>query len=602
MPSLSLCLSVDGSAVLLQADGLHRDALRRLTVAFPEAQLRSALTVEIGLDEFLRNLAALADWPSGDVDWASNLKNLVEDSLRDTRAAQSALMAPTTGVSFYGGETPALGALWNAPLMGFQTRDLSKLLALRHGANFSVPGAGKTRVALAVYSAERHAGRVNRLLVVCPKSAFESWEVENVEVFATDPLLTARFEGVVDAAAELLLVNYERLPAARSALARWIASSPTMMILDEAHRMKLGAAGAYGGVCLSLGPIARRRLILTGTPAPNGVEDLKNLMAFVWPGSGRRVVTQAVGHGDLRAASSVLRPFFTRTTKEELGLPPVERSVRRVDLPPLHREIYSALLGQMSGAAARAQGDIQAVGHIVMYLLMAADSPAFLATGTTRYEPLAYRVPPLEVPPDATLAELLQDLPAYEFSPKYREVLAIVAANAAVGRKTLVWSTFVRSLTTLREMLLQFQPALVHGGSVDRSEELYRFRADPECLVLLSNPATLGEGVSLHHVCHDAVFVDRDFAAGRYLQSLDRIHRLGLAEGERTKITVLVAKDTIDEVVELRLGAKLRFMGAILDDKDVEVMGDLDEEPSVGGGLSLADLTSIMAHLHASSP
>ena len=194
-------------------------------------------------------------------------------------------------------------------------------------------------------------------------------------------------------------------------------------------------------------------------------------------------------------------------------------------------------------------------------MLMAATSPALLTVGTTQYEPLAYQVPPLPVPEGSSLYELMQDLPAYEMSPKYQEVLAIVRENAAQGRKTLVWSTFIRSLNTLQRMLGQFGPAMVHGGTPDRDEQIQRFRTDPDCMVLLSNPATLGEGISLHHECHDAVYVDRDFAAGRFLQSLDRIHRLGLEPDVRTRITVLASEGTIDEVVATRLAAKLDVHG-----------------------------------------
>jgi len=197
----------------------------------------------------------------------------------------------------------------------------------------------------------------------------------------------------------------------------------------------------------------------------------------------------------------------------------------------------------------------------------------------------------------------MRDLPHYELSPKYQEVLAIVSANAAAGRKTLVWSTFVRNLKSLELMLSRFCPAMVHGGTEDRLEQITRFREDPDCFVLLSNPATLGEGVSLHQVCHDAVYVDRDFAAGRFLQSLDRIHRLGLPPDVRTNITVLVANETLDEIVEQRLGAKLHFMGSVLADPAVLQLGDLDEEPSVGAGLDNSDLQAITGYLssHAST-
>jgi SNF2 family DNA or RNA helicase len=172
-----------------------------------------------------------------------------------------------------------------------------------------------------------------------------------------------------------------------------------------------------------------------------------------------------------------------------------------------------------------------------------------------------------------------------------------VAANAALGRKTLVWSTFVRNLTSLQLLLAQYAPAIVHGGTEDRADQLERFRRDPDCMVLLSNPATLGEGVSLHQVCHDAVYVDRDFAAGRFMQSLDRIHRLGLSPETETRVTILVANATIDEVVEQRLAAKLRFMGGVLDDPAVLQLSDLEEEPSVSVGMNAADLQALIGYL-----
>ncbi|MGB3673690.1 MAG: C-terminal helicase domain-containing protein [Candidatus Nanopelagicales bacterium] len=195
----------------------------------------------------------------------------------------------------------------------------------------------------------------------------------------------------------------------------------------------------------------------------------------------------------------------------------------------------------------------------------------------------------------------MADLPYYELSPKYQEVLRIVGENAALGRKTLVWSTFIRSLNTLNHLLEPFQPAMVHGGTEDRDEQIARFRGDRECMVLLSNPATLGEGISLHHECHDAVYVDRDFAAGKFLQSLDRIHRLGLAPDTETNVTVLAARDTIDEVVSQRLEAKLHFMGEILDDPTVRQLADLNEVGDIATGLDADDIRVLTEHLRAHS-
>ncbi|MEU7138211.1 DEAD/DEAH box helicase [Nocardia sp. NPDC046473] len=574
----------------------------RLTARITTSGHRGLLSAEVDLDDFLVNLSELSTWSHPGVDWDTDLMALINGVLDDSETVERSLdggLAQSAIDAVQPDDVAGLlGTEWTANLTAFQQRDIARLLSLRHGANFSVPGAGKTRVALAIYAAMRERGEAQRLLVVGPKSAYESWEFESSACFK-DALRIAVTGHSDDPLAELRIVNYERLDRSLSGLAAWLRAGPSMVVLDEAHRMKLGASGTYGASCLALGPLAARRLILTGTPAPNGAKDLENLLSFVWPGHGKRVVTEAVGGGDLAYASSVLRPLFTRTTKDELGLPPFEPKVRYLDMPTVHAEVYEALKGNFSARAEGSRGSIEALGRAMLRLLMAAISPALLLEGASQYEPLEYQLPPLDPHPGDSLFELLQKLPRLEFSPKYQETLKIVADNTAAGRKTLVWTTFVRSLTTLEKLLEGYNPALVYGGTVDRDDQLRRFRQDPDCHVLISNPATLGEGISLHQVCHDAVYVDRDFMAGRFLQSLDRIHRLGLAPGTETRVTILVTRGTVDEVVKLRLDEKLEFMGRILDDPGVQQLADLQEEPAAGVGMDAADVRALLRHLDA---
>lgn len=595
-PSLHLNFNETRTKVTLRTTPEYRGDLVRLATRFRTGAQFGPLTVVVDLDDLLSQLAVLSTWPHPhSVQWSAELADLVRGNVEDANAVGSHLSDPHHQPAVRESDIESLlGEEWIADLRDFQTRDAAKLLSLRHGANFSVPGAGKTRVSLAVFAAQRAAGTVERLLVVCPKSAYESWRFETGVCFR-HPLRTHVYDGTIDPFAKVLIINYERLVPALGELATWLQTQPSMLILDEAHRMKLGVRGAYGNACMSLGPLARRRLILTGTPAPNGVKDLESLMGFSWPGYGQRAVASAVAGGDLAHASTVLRPLFARTTKLELGLPPVESRLRYVNMPPLHAEIYGALIGKASSHAAR--DDLPALGKTALRLLMAATSPALLIDGNTRYEPLEYQLPSLDIPEGDSLRVLMQRLPQYELSPKYQETAAIIAENAAKGRKTLVWTTFVRSLTTLHKLLAPYQPAIVHGGTADRSAELRRFQEDPDCLVLVSNPATLGEGISLHQVCHDAVYVDRDFMAGRFLQSLDRIHRLGLAPETETRVTVLATRGTIDEVVEMRLGQKLEFMGKILDDPSVQQLSDLEEEPAVAGGLEASDVQALLTHM-----
>ncbi|MFW6723620.1 DEAD/DEAH box helicase [Streptomyces sp. MAR4 CNY-716] len=597
-PSLKLDLDSAQSKVLLRAAETHGSALVQFVGRFRSGSQLSPLEACIDLDDLLAEIGLISTWPDAQgVEWQTDLRDLVLGVLKDAEVVAERLHGEGDTGEIRADSVPGmLGADWKADLRKFQLRDVAKLLSLQHGANFSVPGAGKTRVSMAVYSAQKAQGVVRRLLVVCPKSAYEAWQYETGECF-TQPLRLAFVDRRIDEYAEVLVVNYERLDRSLGLLRAWLKAAPAMLILDEAHRMKLGVRGTYGAACMALAPLAKRRLILTGTPAPNGAKDLESLLGFVWPGHGQRSVARAVAGGDLAHASTVLRPLFTRTTKHELGLPPMQPRIRYVEMPQtsLHGQIYAALASGRHGEDRR--DDLSGLGKTALRLLMAATSPSLLVQGGSRYEPVTYQLPPLEAPEGSPLRELLERLSDYEVAPKYKETLKIVAENAQQGRKTLVWTTFVRSLTTLEQLLGKYGVAIVHGGTPDRDEQLRRFREDPDCAVLLSNPASLGEGISLHQDCHDAVYVDRDFMAGRYLQSLDRIHRLGLAPETETRVTVLAARHTIDEVVAVRLGKKLDFMHRVLDDPTLHELAYLEEEPEVAAGLTHSDVESLVRHL-----
>lgn len=592
-PTLRLSLTPNGT-VLAETSADHLQLLRRVQLDYPSAESFARNAFEVDLGSLLGNLGALAKWNVGTVEWSPRLRELAIAALDDADHLESLRQGTTTADV---GEI-TLEEDWRGNLTEFQNRDLRGLLGMRHGANFSVPGAGKTRVALAFLSFLRRKGAIGRVLVIAPKSAHESWMNEAKEVFVEGRDVRI-YSGGPAPDCDILIVNYERLASSRLQLSTFLSRAPSLLILDEAHRMKRGANGVYGAVCLSLGPLARVRLVLSGTPAPNGLGDLKSIFEFVWPGRGSRLL--GVGAADWDTVSTTVKPLFTRTTKSELGLPPLVVRTKTVDLPPLHREIYDALLGQLRTSVSSGER-IDDLGRVIVYLLMAATSPALLAVGSSQYEPLQFRVPPFEAPRSGLLRSLLSELPRYEMSPKLLEAARIARENAKQGRKTLIWSTFIRNLSTLQNLIPELDPQLIVGSTPDedRASRLDRFRSNPSTHVLLSNPSTLGEGVSLHYECHDAVYIDRDFAAGRFLQSLDRIHRLGLAADTTTNATVLVASSTIDELVSVRLARKLAWMSDALDDPALSSLADLEEERESGGVLDASDAQAVWSYLEDS--
>ena len=195
-----------------------------------------------------------------------------------------------------------------------------------------------------------------------------------------------------------------------------------------------------------------------------------------------------------------------------------------------------------------------------------------------------------------------------EVPRKIEKLVALVDENVRLGRKTIVWSNIVAVLRDLHERTLKpYDPAIVYGGVPSggeevawrtREKEIRKFRSDPNCWVLVANPAATSEGVSLHHECHDAVYVDRTFNAGHYLQSVDRIHRLGLEPGTETRITFLVSVSTIDETVDQRVSQKSRALSDMLSDPQLVEMSLPDEELT-GEWIDPDDLDSLLAHLTA---
>lgn len=498
-------------------------------------------------------------------------------------------------------------------LKSFQLRDLTHLAAMSHGANFSVPGAGKTTVGYALHALERMREHVEQLLVVAPLSAFGAWEDEAAECFST-PLTVARLQDRHSNLAGVRLVNYQRLAASYDQVSRWVLDAPTHVILDEAHRIKAGQAGEWGRACLDLAHLAVRRDVLTGTPAPQHPKDFIALIDFVWPHQAKRILPKPALLPDpppsaMNEVSTRLAPLFTRTTKAELGLDEPDRRVELVTMKPLQAEIYSALrtkLRHATNVRARERALWGQMGEVVMYLLEAASNPALLARAVSGADGAELHWPSLAIPTNTDLATKVRDYSSFEVPAKFEKLAAMVAANTADGRKTLVWSNFVGTISTLAAQLLApYSPAVVHGSVrpssdddtvISRDRELQRFRHDPSCTVLIANPAAMSEGVSLHHECHDAIYVDRTFNAGQYLQSVDRIHRLGLAPGTDTRIRFLVCRDTVDEAVDGRVRVKAERLARMLSDPSLVTMS-LPDEDAYGEWVEPEDLDVLLRHL-----
>jgi len=172
--------------------------------------------------------------------------------------------------------------------------------------------------------------------------------------------------------------------------------------------------------------------------------------------------------------------------------------------------------------------------------------------------------------------ELLREIARSEKSAKIRVAVDRTEASLAADRshKVLIWTSFVQNVLLLQKLLERHNPVSLYGAVATGSDEdadtregrIRQFHSNPQCRVMIANPAACGEGISLHRACHHAIYLDRTFNAAHYLQSIDRIHRLGLAKDVETKVEILEARWTIDARVAKRLKLKIDSMSVILND------------------------------------
>lgn len=497
-----------------------------------------------------------------------------------------------------------------------QIENLGRLIALRHGANFSVPGAGKTSTLLALYEALRARGTVDRLLVVAPKNAFVAWEDELGLCYREEerPVLRRMQGGAAGVAAalavdpEIALITYQLLPNVEDIIKVWATGHRTQVALDESHRVKSGHAAITAAAALDLAGVAARRDIMSGTPLPHSPEDLRPQLDFLWP--GQRVlpdlrVTSEAAPEVIADVERSLRPLYVRTTKEELELPRLDVQSMQVDLGPLQRELYEVLRSDAARAASgmqiRDQRFFRMLGRQVVRLLQAAVNPMLLTQG-----PLIDSQGLAPVPEGKRAWELLREFARYEQPAKIENVVRRTQALVGEGKKVLIWTQFVMNVISLEKLLAE-QGAVVLYGQVPTGDDddmstregrIRAFHEDPETRIMIANPAAAGEGISLHRACHHAFYLDRNFNAAHYLQSLDRIHRLGLTDVE-PHVRIVVARDTIDARVEDRLHKKIVAMSRVLNDRGLAALAydPLDLDEGLPAGIELEDVEEILDHL-----
>jgi SNF2 family DNA or RNA helicase len=464
-----------------------------------------------------------------------------------------------------------------------QKRNIAKLVTLPAGATFSVPGAGKTTEALAYYYYKKNPE--NKLLVVCPKNAFAAWE-EQLQLCVEAPPPIKRLVGgekaiqqILETNSEIFLITYQQLPNVKNILAEYLLKFDFFMFLDESHRIKRGSSGQWANNVLGISHLPVAKLIMSGTPLPNSINDLVPQINFIYPELDF----------DVRDSAKVISPFFVRTTKDELELPKVHRIYTPIQLRSKQRNLYELLRSeeyrQLANLSSRERILLRSVGKSVVKLLQLVSNPALLAKD------------------QGSFPEEVFDALSEGDSPKIEYACQKARSLAKDGKKVLIWSTFVENVESISERLSDLGADYIHGGVDAGSEEeeetrewkIKKFHENPKCFVLVANPAACAEGISLHTVCHHAIYIDRNYNAAQYLQSEDRIHRLGLPQNIVTTVEILYSPDTVDVSVRRRLKSKVDLMSKILNDPSLTT--EPFEPDLEADGITQEDANDFINHL-----
>ena len=95
--------------------------------------------------------------------------------------------------------------------------------------------------------------------------------------------------------------------------------------------------------------------------------------------------------------------------------------------------------------------------------------------------------------------------------------------------------------------------------------------------VLIANPAACAESVSLHKTCSHSIYYDLSYNCAEYLQSLDRIHRVGGSEEKVSYYRFLQYVNTFEDQILLNLTEKTTRMLDVIDRDFPLAFGEIPE-------------------------
>lgn len=320
------------------------------------------------------------------------------------------------------------------------------------------------------------------------------------------------------------------------------------VILDESQNIKNPSSKSFQSVRQLK---SRFKLILSGTPVENSVNDLWTQMSFINPGLlgiqqyfQNEFVTPIEKKKDedkARKLQALIKPFVLRRTKEQVAteLPPKTETLLYCPMTEEQSTVYEEVKSEYRNELLKsiedgtyAKTQIQVLQGLIK-LRQIANHPAMID------------------------AEYEGD------SGKFENVVHTLANVLDGGHKVLIFSQFVKQLTIYRNYFDEQRISYdyLDGSTQNRGDVVKHFQEDSNTQVFLISLKAGGVGLNLTQA--DYVFIlDPWWNPAVEQQAIDRTHRIG-----QTKIVFIykfITKDSVEEKIVALQQRKLSVARALI--------------------------------------
>ena len=277
-----------------------------------------------------------------------------------------------------------------------------------------------------------------------------------------------------------------------------------------------------------------------------------------------------------------IKPFFVRIKKSDLNLPDfTEHPIIKNQLSKLESEVYDKLEIAISNNTSDANKQslhfrmIQSCNNLNLL------NKSLLSFEEGNFELFDSKLM-LEDVLGSFLSNKVKNLNSQYIPSKHILVKSLVLEIVRNKGKVILWGIFIDSIKRLHKYLEScgLKGGYVIGETKKKSksnnenditrENIINSFKNSELDYIISNPVVLGESISLHKVCHNAIYFEQWYAAAPYVQSRDRIHRVWLDDdmnqiSYETNYYHIISNRRTDSDIHNRVQSKFRRMMDVIE-------------------------------------